>query len=291
MISDSNPPDFDALWNFNDPAGTEARFRELVPAAVQSGDRGRHAELMTQIARTLGLQRKFPDAHNELDRVQDLLPKSTDRPRIRYLLERGRVFNSSGEPAEARPLFEEAWALAREKGEDNLAVDAAHMIAIVADPDEQIEWNERAMSLAESSEDPKARKWLASLYNNLGWTYHDRGHFERALDLFEKALALRKERGELEPYRIAQWSVARALRSLGRVDEALAIQRALKSSYDQTGASDGFVEEELGECLLADGRSDEAKPHFAEAYRLLSADPWLAEKEPERLERLRELSQ
>jgi hypothetical protein len=92
-------------------------------------------------------------------------------------------------------------------------------------------------------------------------------------------------------YRIARWCVARALRSLGRVDEALEIQQALKASHDQTGTSDGYVEEELAECLVAKGRAGEAKPHFAAAYRLLSADPWLAEKEPQRLERLRDLSQ
>lgn len=34
-------------------------------------------------------------------------------PTIRYLLERGRVFNSSGYPAEAQIWFQQAWELAR----------------------------------------------------------------------------------------------------------------------------------------------------------------------------------
>ena len=37
------------------------------------------------------------------------------------------------------------------------------------------------------------------------------------------------------------------------------------------------------------GRSDEARPHFAAAYRLLSQDPWLSDSQPERLARLERL--
>src|SRR5688500_12792231 len=124
----NEPFDFDSLWSYDDPAATEGRFREILPQAIESGDRGYHAELLTQIARTQGLQRQFADAHNTLDRALDILPQATARARIRYLLERGRVFNSSGEPENGRPLFMEAWDLARANGEDNLAVDAAHMV-------------------------------------------------------------------------------------------------------------------------------------------------------------------
>ena len=283
-------PDFDSLWNYDDPAGTEARFREVLPGATEHGDRGYHAELLSQIARTQGLQRQFADAHNTLDRVVDLLPHAPARARIRCLLERGRVFNSAGEPDNARPLFREAWELAFANGEDNLAVDAAHMLAIVEPPEQQIEWNLRAMDLAESSADPRAKKWLASLYNNLAWTYHDKGEYGTALDLFEKALALREKRGEAGPTRIARWSVGRALRSLGRTEEALNIQERLLEENRAAGTDDGYVEEELGECLLALGRSQESKPHFAAAYASLSRDQWLAEHEAERLERLKNLA-
>jgi len=284
-------PEFDSLWDFDDPAGTEARFREDLPAAVESGVRSYHAELLTQIARAQGLQRQFPDAHNTLDRVLDLLPLARPRARIRYLLERGRVFNSSKEPDKAWPLFLEAWELGQQAGEDNLAVDAAHMMAVVEPPEQQIAWNQRAMELAERSQDPKARRWLGSLYNNLGWTYHYRGEHELALNLFERALKIREEQGQPKPIRIARWCIARTLRSLGRTEEALAIQRQLKQENANSGFEDGFVDEELGECLLSLGKAAESKPHFAAAYSSLSMDPWLAENEPVRLERLKALSQ
>src|SRR5205809_4269353 len=44
--------DFDKLWDYQDPAGTEKKFRELLPAAEAAGDASYVAELLTQIART-----------------------------------------------------------------------------------------------------------------------------------------------------------------------------------------------------------------------------------------------
>ena len=56
-------PNFDTLWNYSDPKGTEAKFRELIPQAKESGDTSYYAQLLTQIARAEGLQRKFEEAH------------------------------------------------------------------------------------------------------------------------------------------------------------------------------------------------------------------------------------
>jgi tetratricopeptide (TPR) repeat protein len=144
------------------------------------------------------------------------------------------------------------------------------------------------MGLAEKSRDPKARGWLGPLYNNLGWTYHDKGELDKALALFEKGVAFRAERGQSKELRIARWTVGRALRSLGRIDEALAIQRALAKEHEAAGSSDGFVFEEIAECLLALKKRAEARPWFARAHEELSKDEWLAKHEARRIARLRE---
>jgi hypothetical protein len=88
-------PDFDALWDYGDPAATEVKFREVLPMAKASGDASYHAQLLTQIARTQGLQMKFDHAHSTLDMVEGMLADDMTVARIRYLLERGRVYNSS----------------------------------------------------------------------------------------------------------------------------------------------------------------------------------------------------
>jgi len=110
------------------------------------------------------------------------------------------------------------------------------------------------------------------------------------MEAFETALAARRERGEAKETRIAEWCVGRALRALGRVEEALAIQQRLVAEWHAGRAEDAYVEEELGECLLALGREAPARPHLARAAELFGADPWLAEHEPERIARLRLLA-
>lgn len=279
-------PDFIQLWDFEHPDSTEAKFRAILPQARAAGDIDYTAQLLTQIARTEGLQRKFEDAHKTLDEAEPLLRPETGKARVRYLLERGRVHNSSGNPALAKPLFVEAWDLAREVKLDPLAVDAAHMIAIVEPADSAIVWNARAMAFAEASSDPQAQGWLGSLYNNLGWAYHDRGDFAKALETFKKGLAWRASRGQLKESLIAKWSIGRTLRSLGRYDKALTTQRELLAEHEASGGQDGYVYEEMGECLLAQGLGAEARPWFAKAYETLSKDPWLAANEMERLRRI-----
>ncbi len=281
--------DFDEKWNFSKPDSTEAVFRSYLPAARSAGDTDYLAQLLTQIARTQGLQMKFDDAHATLDEVEKMLTDSLAVARVRYLLERGRVFNSSKHPDQARPLFLAAWEQARAIGADFYAVDAAHMMGIIESPDEGLAWNRRAMEVAEASASPRARKWLGSLYNNMGWTYHDKGDYATALDLFTKALAWRREQKQVAETRIATWCVARTLRSLNRVDEALAMQQELLKELQAAGEEDGFVYEEMGECLLALGRKEEAAPNFARAYEVLSKDRWFVENEKVRLARLKEL--
>lgn len=282
-------PDFDPLWNYGAPDSTEAAFRALLPQAHSSGDRDYLAQLLTQIARAQGLQQRFDAASKTLDEAEALIADDMKVARVRLLLERGRVLNSSKQREKAGPLFERAWDLARAAGADGYAVDAAHMLGIVSPGDSSIAWNRKAIAHAEQSSDPKARRWLGSLYNNMGWTCHEQKEYAVALDLFEKALAARKAEGKPPEIRIARWCVARTLRSLGRTEEALSVQRALLEEHRAAGTQDGFVEEEIAECLLSLNRGDEAKPHFAAAFERLGKDPWLTRDEPERLERLRRL--
>lgn len=287
--TDTTKPDFDSWWDFDHPDQTEVKFRELLPAAKATGDTGYYAELLTQIARTLGLQQKFDSAHAVLDEVKSLLPAAGDRAHVRYLLERGRALNSSKKQAEATPLFLEAYDRAAKASLDFFAVDALHMMAFVVPVEEQMEWNQKAATVAEKSADPKARNWLGSLYNNMGWTYFEKKKYDSALAVFEKALAFRIEQGKQNNVRIAKWCIAKTYRMLGRLEEALTIQRLLDKEYAEAGEPEGYVFEELAEVYLAKGDSAQAKPWFAKAYELLSKDQWLSRDEPERLARMKEL--
>ncbi|MEM7164826.1 MAG: tetratricopeptide repeat protein [Planctomycetota bacterium] len=285
-------PNFDKLWDYNDPTATREKFLEILPLAESSGDSVYHQELLTQIARTHGLESDFSSAHAVLDDVERSLADVGPSVRVRYLLERGRAFNSGKRPVDSAPLFTEAWDLARKHALHGYAVDAAHMLGIVEDGDKSLHWNEEAMRYAEHCGDERAARWLGALYNNIGWTYHEMERYEEALTLWRKGLAFHEERkSSTRPLYIARWTIGRGLRSLGRAEEALEEQRKLRLAYEESPIEDmGFVAEEIGECLHALGRAEEARPFFAEAYGKLSQIGWVAE-EKERIERLRQLSQ
>ncbi len=280
---------FDTLWDYNEPASTEVKFRELLPEAALLDDPSIHLQLLTQIARTHSLRRQFDEAHAILDEVKLQFDNAAPIVQIRYLLERGRTFNSAGKLDQAEPLFVNALEIGNASGEDVLAIDAAHMLAIVSKGDASLKWNEIAIQMAEKSSNPKSKKWLGSLYNNTGWSYHDLNRFNDALGMFEKALTWHLEYGSNQTQRIAKWAIARCLRSLGKTQKSLDMQLELYELGQAENRTDGYVYEEIGECYLILGKPDKATPFFAIAYQELSQDGWLVSNEPDRLSRLKEL--
>ena len=223
----------DQLWDFNDPEASERRFAE---ARRQPANPIQGAELATQQARALGLQGRFDDAAALLDAV------SADVPvlEVRLLLERGRVLNSSGRPADAVPLFTEAANRAEAEGLTFLAIDALHMVAI-ADPPSSEAVTEQALGLVEATGDRRTRRWAISLHNNRGWALHDEARYGDALAEFEAAHLASQDVGTDEQEFIARWAIARCLRSLGRYEEALAMQEKLALE----DPNDEYVVEEI----------------------------------------------
>ena len=286
--------DFDVLWDYQHPDQTETIFNQLLKVSERNNDLSYHLQLLTQIARAQGLQKQFVEAHHTLDMVQDQLNPELVVPTIRYLLERGRVFNSSDQPEEAGNWFQHAWELAQVHEEAAyFAVDSAHMLAIAASSfDEKIAWNTAALAVAEASTHERVKRWCGSLYNNLGWTYHEQAEYERALEYFQEALQWQQEHGKTREMLIARWCIGRTLRSLQRMAEALALQEELLAEWQKSEEEpDGYIFEEIAECLLVSGRQAESHPYFAQAYTVLSQDIWLVSQEKERLERLKQLGE
>jgi tetratricopeptide (TPR) repeat protein len=289
---ENNLPVINSLWDYNNPAETEKKFNELLLKAEQSGNKDYLVQLITQIARTQGLQMKFEEAHKTLDKALKMLDSDTQLGEVRYMLERGRVYNSSKHPDEARKFFIEAYQKAMERGFDYYAVDAAHMMGIVEKEDDSLKWNEVAIRDAENSKDEKTKNWLGSLYNNTAWTYFDMKNLDKAMKLHQKNVEWHASKGSVKEHLIAKWSVARILREMEKYQEALDAQmKLLEESEGKKLKEDGYVYEEIAENLYLLGRIDESKPYFKKAYDLLSKDIWLAEYEKDRLERLNKMSQ
>jgi tetratricopeptide (TPR) repeat protein len=226
--------------------------------------------LQTQIARTYGLRGDFSQAREILKNIELMLGAAGAEPRIRHALELGRTYASAAHPkesqtpqakAQARTLYVQAFQLAKKEKFDALAIDAVHMLAFVdTEPAEQLRWAEEALALVESSSQPAAKRWEASLRNNAGYALHQLARYDEALSQFERALALRTP--GTDPARVARWMVGWTLRSLGRLDEALRLQLELEREWDAAGKPDPHVFDELE--LLYRAKGDEARAsHYA----------------------------
>jgi tetratricopeptide (TPR) repeat protein len=264
MAIDLNP-----LWNFDDPDQSEQRFRAAL--ATATGDDA--IILQTQIARSYGLRGDFSKAREILKDVERQLPTAGAEARARYSLELGRTYASAAHPPEtqtagtkeqAREAYEQAYEVARRAELDGLAVDALHMLAFVdTEPADQLKWAQKALAIAQASSQPAAKKWEASLRNNIGYALYQLGRYDEALDQFKQAVMLREKGEDVQAKRVAHWMVAWTLRALNRPDEALEIQLRLERERQAAGAPSPYVFEELELLYRAKGDRERAD-HYAE---------------------------
>jgi len=235
----------DRLWDFSDPKASEERFREAAdddehPAHVR-------AVMATQLARALGIQARAAEAFEVLDalladaEVAGGPEREAAEVRARVSIERGRILAADAERrAEAIPVLTRAVREAALAGSPFLVLDALHMLAL-NDAGHEEEWAAEGFDVLAGSRDPRVLRWGVALHNNLGWTKHDAGHAESALAEFQQAVEAADRYGTAEQQHVARWSVARCLRTLGRTDEALDLQRELARARPD----DPFVQEEL----------------------------------------------
>ncbi|MGG5172317.1 hypothetical protein ACQR35_09080 [Pseudarthrobacter sp. J1738] len=198
-----NQKTLDDLWNFSDPAASEEHFRQALTSTEY--DDGERAELATQLGRAIGLQGRYEEADMYLDSIEGAEEDPTIG--VRILLERGRVLNSSGQAAMAVPLFEQAAELGDHLGEEFLAVDALHMLAI-ADAEHCELWTRSAIEYASTVTDQQTKRWLIVLHNNLGWHLSDGKEFTKALVEFQLAEQWAQRLGTPKQQELAAAAVA-----------------------------------------------------------------------------------
>ncbi len=257
--------DVTQLWDFGNPELSEKRFRSALSTAV--GDDA--LILQTQIARTYMLRKDFERARTVLRAIETRIPAASAEAQVRYWLELGRSYASHQHTAEsqtpesnqmARAAFTKALAKAKETRLDGLAIDAVHMFVFVdKDPADQLARGQEALALVEASEQPEAKRWKASVLNNMGEALFELKRFDEALTHFKLALALRQNGGSPKAIRDAHWQIARVLRVLKQTDEAMAIQLRLESESEIAGDRKDYIFEELRLLNLAKGNVERAR--------------------------------
>lgn len=240
----------DRIWDFGDPAASEERFRAA--AADETLTAHGRAVMATQLARAMGIQHREEEALAVLADLEAQLEGESEAGsgvgdgadgdgadadggdseeeiaelRARIALERGRMAAAGERLDEAVPQFTRAVREGALGGSTFLVLDALHMLAL-NDVGHEEEWAAEGFDILEGVRDPRLKRWGVALHNNLGWTKHDGGDAQAALYHFRKAVEAADRYGTAGQQHVARWSVGRALRTLGRTDEALEIQREL----------------------------------------------------------------
>lgn len=291
------------LENFDDlfvghPLEIEKNLRKLLLKANDLENKSIYLQILSQIALSQVMQQKFTEAHKTLDEAEEGLTSEYELARVRILLERGRVFHQSDNIEDALLFFKKSYALSNQHMFDFHTINAAHMMAIVVkNIDKKITWNKRAIALAEKTEDQRAHAWLGPLYNNLAQNYIEAHQYQEARSAFTKCKRYSEERGDIIVLRGAKWGIARSLRSLGSLDDALKMQLELLKEYDDIAQKGefptellvvgrGMVYEELAEIHLAN-----MKEYAALAYQDLSKSLWFVKLEPKRLGKMKNIKE
>ena len=269
--------DINALWDFQNPELSERRF----VAALEQARGEDRLLLQTQLARTHSLRQDQQSARAILADVEAKLSREHGEAVVRFNLEMGRTFASAAHSEEsitradrqrARAHYLEAHAQAKANGFDGLAVDALHMMSFVElELEDQLHWTDKALAYVAASDQPAAKRWQASLLHNSGYALHQLGRYERALARFQEALNLREQADDDWATHVARWMVAWTLRSLDRLDEALALQLRLERERDAVGSPDASVFQELELLYRSLGLSERAND-YAEKYRQVSGE-------------------
>ena len=204
----------DALFKKREVDSALERYR----AAAESGDERVRVEALSQVARCLSIQKKLDEAETVLGGVA--VRPEEKHGWTRFLGVRGILERERGEKAKARATFEEMYDYSMSHDLPLRAIDAAHHVAIVGTPEEQIEWGRKGIAAAEAAEDDG---WLAVLWNNLGATYDDLKRYIESLTCYRKAREYHHRTGTEHQKMVADWAVGHACRLVGQYGEAVGI--------------------------------------------------------------------
>lgn len=199
----------------------QAALQEYMTAFQQAEaefNRPIEVEALAQIARMHLILDKKEEGRQWLEKAQGLAAESEPMGWSRLLGVRGRFEWKDNDLAAAKKTFYDMYVFCNTNGLFSRAVDAAHMIAIVAQsPEEQMEWGRRGIEAAEAG---GVERWLGPLWNNLAGTYYDMKEYDSALACYLKAREYHWHYSDETAKLFADYHVGMTYRLVGKLNEA-----------------------------------------------------------------------
>ncbi|NOG53678.1 MAG: hypothetical protein HND57_05025 [Planctomycetes bacterium] len=210
----------DNLFRSRSYADAQKLYEKAASAAQAAPtDTATLIEALSQVARSHLIQDRPDEGAVWLERAAELASSEEPAGWSRYIGVKGRFEWKRGDNETATATFKDMYAYCLEYELHDRAVDAAHMVAITAGPEQQIEWGKKGIAAAEEG---GIESWLGPLWNNLGWTYSDMGEHDQALAALQKAREYHWQTATNEQAKlVADWSIAHAWFKVGDIKNAL----------------------------------------------------------------------
>ena len=232
-------------------------YLEVVEVARKEFNRSVEVEALSQAARMNLILGNLETGKDYLSQAQERASESDPMGWSRYLGVKGRFEWKGYDLKAARRTFDQMFEFCNANALWGRAVDAAHMIAIVAEsPEEQIEWGRRGIEAAEAGDE---ERWLGPLWNNLAGTYYDQKQFDSALECYTKAREYHwRFSGETSKL-FADYHVGMMHRLLGNFEKAGRWLRPVLAWAEriENHATIGQACEDLGEAAIGLGNKTE----------------------------------
>lgn len=243
----------DAIFKSRDYEKALIKYKEALKASQSEFNNSVEAEALSQIARMNLITGNKEEGRKWLTEAGETARESDPMGWSRYLGVKGRFEWQDNDLKTSRETFDRMYTFCHVNALWGRAVDAAHMIAIVAEnPEEQIEWGRKGIEAAEASEN---ESWLGPLWNNLAGTYWENKAYDTALECYIKAREYHwRFSGEIAKL-FADYHIGMTHRFLGNYKEARQWLRpvlAWAERLENHGAI-GQACEDLGEADVAEG--------------------------------------
>ncbi|MCA8936785.1 MAG: tetratricopeptide repeat protein [Planctomycetes bacterium] len=241
-------------------------YKQAATAAKAESNNQVLVEALSQVARMYSIATEFEEGRVWLTKAEAYADPDEPLGWSRFLGVQGRLFwQDEKDNEKAKATFIEMYEYCGEQNLYSRQLDAAHMVALVAPPEEQVQW---ALNAIQAAEKAGEKGWLAVLWNNLGWTYEEQGNYEKMLDALINARKFHHEVGNDHSKLVADFGVGRAYWRNGQLAEAREWLEAAFATAKQRHAEDPEDLEKgewvgWGNIYLADILFDEGNPEEA----------------------------
>ena len=261
----------DSLFNNRQYDASREIYLNIAESADKAGNNSILTEAYSMVARTFLITAKKEEGRPWIAKASTIVKKSEPLGWSRYLGVRGRFEWQDGKLDTAEATFKEMYDFCHDNSLFERAIDAAHMVAITADNNGQIEWGLKGIREAEAGQ---IDRWLGPLWNNLAATYEDSGRLKESLEAYLKARGYHYKFSDPKSKLIADWAVGHSYRINGDLKNAeIFINDSLLTRFGSLGETEfeGWTLKELGELALAKSKAETALAYLVRGAEKLKA--------------------